>query len=188
MPVRWQDLCDRQPRLAELARQRLIVPGVLLVVTVRRDGTPRLSPVEPWLMDGELWLSMMWASRKAGDLARDERILVHSIVTGRDGAEGEVKLRGAAKSVDDKEIQQHYADQVSAALGWSPEPGRFHLFRIAIDEVTMIRYDDASGDQHVVLWPRGEEFLRRGTSATSVGDPQPTRQVLVDEPGTPASR
>ena len=58
--MRWQDLCDRQPRLAELARQRLIAPGVLLVVTVRRDGTPRLSPVEPWLMDGELWLSMMF--------------------------------------------------------------------------------------------------------------------------------
>jgi hypothetical protein len=186
--VRWQDLCDRQPRLAELARQRLIVPGVLLVVTVRRDGTPRLSPVEPWLMDGELWLSMMWGSRKAGDLARDDRILVHSIVTGRDGAEGEVKLRGEARSVDDEATQQRYADQVSAALGWSPEPGRFHLFRIAIDEVTMIRYDDASGDQHVVLWPRGEEFVRRGTSATSVGEPEPTRQVLVDEPGPRASR
>jgi hypothetical protein len=182
--VRWQDLGDRQPRLAELARQRLIVPGVLLVVTVRRDGTPRLSPVEPWLMDGELWLSMMWGSRKAADLARDERVLVHSIVTGRDGAEGEVKLRGAAMPVDDREIQRRYADQVSAALGWSPEPGRFHLFRVAIDEVTVIRYDDASGDQHVVLWPRGEEFVRRGTSATSVGEPEPTRQVLVDEPGT----
>ena len=52
--------------------------------------------------------------------------LVHSIVTGRDGAEGEVKLRGVAKNVDTPEIQQRYANQVSAALGWSPEPGRFH--------------------------------------------------------------
>ena len=184
--MRWQDLCDRQPRLAELARQRLIEPGVLLVVTMRRDSTPRLSPVEPWLMDGELWLSMMWGSRKAADLGRDERILVHSIVTGRNGAEGEVKLRGVAKNVDTPEIQQRYANQVSAALGWSPEPGRFHLFRVAIEEVAVIRYDDASGDQHVVLWPRGEEFLRRGTSATRVGEPELTRQVLVDEPDAAA--
>src|SRR6478672_3252620 len=82
--VRWQELCDRQPRLGELARQRLIEPGVLLVVTLRRDGTPRLSPVEPWLMDGELWLSMLWGSLKARDLHRDARILVHSIVTNRE--------------------------------------------------------------------------------------------------------
>jgi hypothetical protein len=184
--MRWQDLCDRQPRLAELARQRLIEPGVLLVATVRKDGTPRLSPVEPWLMDGELWLSMMWGSLKAADLARDQRVLVHSIVTGRDGGEGEIKVRGAAVTVDDRETQQRYADQVSAALGWSPEPGRFHLFRVAIDDVTVISYDEATADQHVVLWPRGEEFVRRGTSATSVGEREPTRQWLVDEPGPAA--
>jgi hypothetical protein len=181
--VRWQDLCDRQPRLAALARQRLIETGVVLVVTLRRDGTPRLSPVEPWLMDGELWLSMMWGSRKAADLARDDRVLVHSTVTTRDGAEGEVKLRGTVVAVDHVETQQRYAEQVSAALGWSPEPGRFHLFRVVIDEVTMIRYEEASGDQHVVLWPRGEEFVRRGTSATSVGEREPTQQLLVDEAG-----
>jgi hypothetical protein len=179
--VRWQDLCDRQPRLADLARQRLIEPGVLLVVTLRRDGTARLSPVEPWLMDGELWLSMMLGSRKAADLARDERVLLHSIVTARDGAEGEVKLRGTVRSVDDRETHQRYAEQVSAALGWSPEPGRFHLFRVVIDEVTVIRYQESNGDQYVVLWPRGEEFVRRGTSATSVGEREPTRQLIVDE-------
>jgi hypothetical protein len=179
--MRWQDLCDRQPQLAELAQQRLVQPGVLLVVTVRRDGTPRLSPVEPWLMDGDLWLSMMWGSRKAADLARDPRVLVHSIVTGRDGDEGELKVRGVVESVDDETTQRRYADQVSAALGWSPEPGRFHLFRVVIDEVTFIRYDDATGDQHVVLWPRGEEFIRRGTSATSVGEREPIRRLLVED-------
>jgi hypothetical protein len=49
--------------------------------------------------------------------------------------------------------------------------------------VTVIRYDEPTGDQHVVRWPRGEEFVRRGTSATSVGEREPTHQVLVDEPG-----
>ena len=181
--MRWQDLCERQPQLAELAHTRLVEPGVLLVVTVRRDGTPRLSPVEPWLMDGELWLSMMWGSRKAADLARDPRLLVHSIVTDRDGGEGELKVRGVGEPVDDATTQRRYADEVSAALGWSREPGRFHLFRVVIDEVTFIRYDDATGDQHVVLWPRGEEFLRRGTSATSVGEREPIRRLLVDEAG-----
>ena len=92
--MRWTELEQRQPNLAEVGRQRLIDPGVLLVATIRRDGTPRLSPVEPYVLDGDLLLSMMWQSRKAMDLHRDRRILVHSTVTSRDGGEGEFKLRG----------------------------------------------------------------------------------------------
>lgn len=42
--MQWQELEERQPRLAALGRARLLDPGVVLVATVRRDGTPRLSP------------------------------------------------------------------------------------------------------------------------------------------------
>ena len=62
--MRWVDVQQQQPRLGQVAQDRLITPGVLLVVTIRRDGTPRLSPVEPFVLDGELWLSMMLGSRK----------------------------------------------------------------------------------------------------------------------------
>jgi hypothetical protein len=64
-------------------------------------------------------------------------------------------------------------------LGWSPEPGRFHLFAVAIEEVTFIRYGDATGDQHVARWPPPREFIRRGTSATSLGDPEPASEIIV---------
>ena len=84
----WLEMERRQPRLAELGRQRLLDPGVVLIGTIRRDGTPRLSPVEPWIMDGVLWLSMMWQSMKAADLLRDSRILVHNAVSNRDGQDG----------------------------------------------------------------------------------------------------
>ena len=148
------------------------------MVTIRGDGSPRLSPVNPFVLDGRLWLSMMWRSRKATDLLRDPRILVHSIVTGRDGGQGELKVRGSARQESGPELQRRYAAAVSASLGWAPEPGRFHLFRIDIDEVTFIRYDDATGDQYVVMWPSAREFVRRGTSATSVGDPEPRTEIL----------
>lgn len=52
--MRWHDLGESDPRLADLARERLVDPGVLLVVTIRRDGSPRLSPVEPLVLDGDL--------------------------------------------------------------------------------------------------------------------------------------
>jgi hypothetical protein len=145
--VRWDDLEQDAPQLAELANRRLIAPGVLLVATIRLDGTPRLSPVEPLTFEGDLWLSMMWQSRKASDLLRDDRLLVHSSVTTREGTEGEVKLRGRAIAVEDLNARRRYCDAV-AVLGWSPEEPWFHLFRVEIDDVTLIRYAQA-GDQYV---------------------------------------
>jgi len=169
----------RQPRLAALGIQRLIDPGVVLVATIRRDGSPRLSPVEPFIMDGMLLLSMLWQSRKADDLLRDARILVHSIVATRDGGDGEFKVRGTARVEDDSQLQSRYAAGVAASLGWKPEPGRFHLFSIDIESVVVIRYNNPTGDQYVATWPSGGEFLRRETSATSVGEPEPVHELLA---------
>lgn len=177
--MRWLEMAARQPHLAELGRRRLVEPGVVLVATIRRDGTPRLSPVEPYILDADLWLSMLWRSTKARDLARDPRILVHNAITSRDGGEGEFKVRGHAIATTDTEMQRRYADAVAEALGWRPEPGRFHLYAVDIDEITFIRYDDATGDQFVARWPEGTEFVRRGTSATSVGTPQPHGELLL---------
>ena len=176
--MRWSDLVHDEPALAELGRQRLADPGVVLVGTIRRDGSPRISPVEPLLWDGDLWLSMLLGSRKAADLRRDSRVLVHNVVTSRDGTVGEYKVRGRAVPVDDHTRQVGYAEQVRSRLGWEPVPGRFHLFRVELQDVTVIRYDDASGDQFVTRWPPGREFVRRGTSATSVGPPEPRHELL----------
>lgn len=179
--MRWSDLVRRQPRLADIARTRLLEPGVVLVATIRRDGTPRLSPVEPFVLEDELWLSMLWGSRKAADLRRDRRVLVHSIVTSREGGDGELKLRGQAWAEEDVATQQRYADAVAADLGWEPVVGRFHLLRVEIGSVDYIRYEQPSGDQYVVRWPAGDEYVRRLTSATSVGVAERVSGVLVDE-------
>ena len=177
--MRWAELEQTEPRLVTVMQRRLIEPGVLLLVTLRRDGTPRLSPVEPFVLDGDLWLSMLWQSRKAADVQRDPRVLLHSVITSRDGREGEIKLRGSAEAVSDLGVQERYARAVGAALGWTPEVGRFHLFRVEVEDVTALRYDDRTGDQFVSRWPAGEEFVRRGTSATSVGAPQPRHDLLT---------
>ena len=45
--MRWNEFELEQSKLAELGRRRLGDPGVVLVGTIRSDGSPRLSPVEP---------------------------------------------------------------------------------------------------------------------------------------------
>jgi hypothetical protein len=176
--MRWADLEAKQPRLAELGRRRLTDPGVVLVATIRLDGTPRVSPVEPLLWGKDLWTLMGLGSWKVHDLLRDDRILVHSIVTNREGSEGEYKVRGRAVTEEDPTVLIACAQEVTARLGWTPEVGRFHLFRIDIEDVTSIRWDDRTNDQFVTRWPMGVEFVRRGTSATSHGPPAPMTDLL----------
>ena len=38
--MKWSELERRQPRLADLGRQRLLDPGVVLVATIPRDARP----------------------------------------------------------------------------------------------------------------------------------------------------
>jgi hypothetical protein len=95
--------------------------------------------------------------------------------------QGEFKIRGTTSAEQEPVVQRRYAQEVASSLGWSPEPGRFHLFAVSIGEVAFIRYDDATGDQHVAMWPPAREFVRRGTSATSVGEPEPVSDILTGD-------
>jgi hypothetical protein len=92
------------------------------------------------------------------------------------------ELERRQPALADPDIQVRYAAAVGASLGWTPEPGRFHLFAVAISQVTFIRYDDATGDQHVASWPPAREFVRRGTTATSLGEPEPVHDILTPDP------
>jgi general stress protein 26 len=175
--MRWAEIERRQPRLAEVGRQKLAEPGVVLVGTVRKDGTARISPVEPFFWEGDLWLPMGLGSTKARDLQREPRVLVHSIVTSRDGRAGEYKVRGEATLETDRSLNQRIAAAIAEQLGWRPEVGEFHLFRVAVDDITFIRWGE-DNDQYVTRWPEGGEYVRRGTSATSVGPPEPVADLL----------
>jgi hypothetical protein len=174
----WQTLREDDPHLAQRGEHLLLDPGVVLVGTTRRDGTPRLSPVEPLLHDGELWLCMMLHSTKARDLLRDPRVLVHNIVTSKDGAGGEFKVRGTVREVTDPAAQRRFAEEVARRLGWRAEPGWSHLFVVDVADATFLRYDSATGDQYGARWPGGRRWLRRHTSQTSVGEPEPTDAVF----------
>lgn len=174
--MRWKEFEEKEPRLAAIAQERLFGPRVVLVGTQRRDGSARLSGCEPLLMEGDLWLSMM-DSPKVEDLRRDPRVLVRSAIT-TPGNEIEILLRGKAVSVGDREVQQRYADAVASALHWRPELGLFNLFRIDLEDVTYIHFDEP-GDQHVARWPAGIEYRREHLTPTSYGPREPAAGVLA---------
>ncbi len=83
--MNWQGFAAVAPGLAAMGEERFERTGLALVGTLRKDGWPRISPVEPYIVDGELMLGMMWRSRKALDLLRDPRVVVHSTTCNREG-------------------------------------------------------------------------------------------------------
>lgn len=151
--------------LATLARERFEDSGLILLGTLRRHGHPRISPVEPLIVEGRLYLGMMWHSMKALDLRRDQRCVVHSLVTVREGSEGDVKLYGRALEISDPDERRRYGDALFAAIGWRPT-GDFHLFALDIDEVGYFRVEGTS--HRVWHWRPGEPLgpleTRPGTS------------------------
>jgi hypothetical protein len=176
--MRWSEFAALQQVRAAVAHDQLIKPGVVLAGTTRRDGSARISGVEPLIVNGELWLSMMSSSAKARDLHRDPRILVHSIVASRYPL-AEIMMRGTARAETRPDLQQRYAAEVQAHLGWQPVPGEFVLFAVDVSDVTYIGHDAGSNAQHVARWPAGEEYLRPALTPTTLGPPEPVTRLLA---------
>ena len=148
MTATWQEFAFLAPELAAIGEAQFARTGLALAGTLRRDGWPRISPVEPFIANGQLYLGMMWRSVKALDLLRDPRCLVHSTVSDRHGNEGEFKVYGRAVEVADLEERRRFADAVYEAIGFRPEEPEFHCFSIAIESVVFSRLE-------------GEEFQRQ---------------------------
>jgi hypothetical protein len=129
--MHWSDISARQPALGAVADRLLIEPGVLLAGTIRRDGTARISGVEPLVLDGDLWLSMMSGSAKCRDLGRDPRVVLNSVITSP-SPPAEIKVRGTARAVTGQERQERYAAAVRDQIGWQPVPGQFTLFIVEV--------------------------------------------------------
>ncbi len=146
----WSEFEKVAPEIAQLGEERFDRSGVVLVGTVRKDGSPRISPVEPLITQGQLLLGMMWRSKKALDLIRDPRCVVHSTISNRDGSEGEFKLRGSAVDVPDPDMRERYSEALYEKIEWRPkEP--YHLFSVDIESAAFIVYQNDK--QSVRRWP-----------------------------------
>lgn len=159
---RWAEFAEAAPELAELGKERFARAGIVLVGTIRKDGTPRISPVEYYEVEGHLLLGMMWQSFKAKDLRRDPRCVVHSVVTNRSGNEGEFKLRGRAVAIDDSALREAYGDATEAEIDWRPT-GPFHLFSLDIEEAAFVIYE--GDEQRTTRWTKEAGVTRKVGSA-----------------------
>lgn len=115
--MNWCDLETTAPEIAQLGKERLDKARVALLATLRKDGSPRISPVGPFLTQGHLIFGAMSWSLKTRDLLRDPRCVLHSAISSADSGEGELKLYGRAIEADDQ-----IRDSCRKAGGSSDQP------------------------------------------------------------------
>ena len=121
--------------MAALGEERFERTGLVLIGTIRKNGWPRISPVEPLITDGHLYFGMIWKPQKGLDLLRDPRCTVHSVISSRDASEGEFKVYGRGVEIQDLEVRRHYADALYEKMGWKPEEPEYHLFSVDVENV-----------------------------------------------------
>ena len=152
----WRKFAAGAPDMAEFGREEFEHQRVAVIGTIRRDGSPRLGNVEPCILDGELYLGMLWHSHKALDLRRDPRIVLRNAICSSTGNERELTLSGRAIEIHQPDVRRRYQMAVAHKIAWR-EP-HFHLFAVDIERASMIRY--GHGQQSVKLWPQGIAFER----------------------------
>jgi len=152
--VTWQDLEVAAPEIAHLGRESLDRAQVALLGTLRKDGSPRISPVEPYFTEGNLLFGAMAWSLKVRDLVRDPRCVLHSAITGPDAGEGELKLYGRAIETDER-LRDACVD--GWWIGRPRESAR--VFSLSIDEALFVNWDYQGGEMVITRWSR-ERGLR----------------------------
>jgi hypothetical protein len=155
----WDGFARACPELARIAEDRFARDQLAVLGTLRRDGSPRISPCEVDFAEGHLFLGMMWRSMKALDLLRDPRTVVHSVTLNKDGTDGDVKLYGRAIEVTDAALRAAFRKAILARIDWAPEEPSYHLFSLDIDRAAFIVFQ---GGQHRVLaWDQERGLMRR---------------------------
>jgi hypothetical protein len=149
----WRDVELGAPEIAQLGLARLNSARVALLGTLRPGGSPRISPIEPYIAGGQLLIGAMAWSAKASDLRRDPRYVLHSAVTGPDSGEGELKLYGSAVEAG-QNLRAAAADAWWRA--WAPD--KAVVFTLHIGQAAFIDWDTGHGLMTVHRWSPGSGY------------------------------
>jgi predicted pyridoxine 5'-phosphate oxidase superfamily flavin-nucleotide-binding protein len=156
--MRWEEFAVACPEIADRADERFRMQELCMLGTLRADGSPRISPCELEWAEGHLILGMMWQSRKARDLLRDPRCVLHTCTTDQMGTEGDAKIYARAMNIEDPDLRQAYRVSVKARIDWAPEEPNFHAFSVDVVSAGFITFAEP---KTVIAWDpdRGTRVL-----------------------------
>ena len=138
----WSTFASDAPELATVVQGVLKRHGFAFAGTIRRDGSPRISPVEVHISDERLFVVFIPRTAKAHDLDRDPRITLQSPIASA-GAPGlEVKLQARAIDVLDPDPRAAMAASVEETSGWRPGK-KWRYCELLLSSVAVLDWIDA---------------------------------------------
>ncbi|MGW4247515.1 pyridoxamine 5'-phosphate oxidase family protein [Nocardia sp. NPDC004722] len=166
----WTEFVAAAPRISSVFTRRHAATGNLcMLATLRKDGFPRISPIEPRIFEGQLWVAGMPNTTKFADLARDPRFCLHTATVDTHVGDGDAKLFGTVHDVQDLELHRRWADHLYAESGFDLRGRRFAPF-YAADLTGASSLEIVDGRMEVLAWKPG----------------QPEHVVEVGDQGEPA--
>lgn len=149
--ARWQEIEETAPEFATALAARLDAHVHKTIATLRKDGSPRISGIETFIADGDLWVGSMPRARKAIDLRRDPRYALHSGSEDPPDWSGDGKVSGRVEEVTDPDRRI----ALFRTRGSDPPSPESHLFRLDIDEAVLVGLDAERTKLVIQLWRPG---------------------------------
>lgn len=152
----WNDFAAEAPHISEIfARRHAATGNLCMLATLRSDGSPRISPVEPRMFGGHLVIVGMPGTTKFTDLERDPRFCLHTATVDTHVSEGDAKLWGSAVNLQDKDFHQGFTDDLFEESGFDLRGTEFDPFFVA--DITSASSVEIEGDQlKITIWKPGE--------------------------------
>ncbi|HWL97203.1 MAG TPA: pyridoxamine 5'-phosphate oxidase family protein [Nocardioidaceae bacterium] len=154
--VAWKDFTDEAPGIAEVFVRRHSATGKLcMLATIRSDGYPRISPMEPRIFEDRLVLAGMPGTTKFRDLGRDPRFCLHTATVDPYVGEGDVKLWGEVRNAQDRDLHARFADDLFEDAGLDLRGQVFDPFYVAdLTGASSVQF--ANEALTITIWKPGE--------------------------------
>lgn len=126
-----------------------------MLATIRSDGFPRISPIEPQIFEDQLLIVGMPGTLKFRDLERDPRFCLHTATVDTYVTDGDVKLWGTVSDIPQKDVHQRFATALFEKSGMDLRGQEFdHLYAADLVGASSIE----SGGDHltITIWRPGE--------------------------------
>ncbi|MGH3626269.1 MAG: pyridoxamine 5'-phosphate oxidase family protein [Sciscionella sp.] len=152
----WTEFVAGAPHIAGIFSRRHAATGKLcMLATLRSDGYPRISPFEPRVFEGHLWISGMPNTLKFRDLARDPRFSLHTATIDTHVSDGDVKLWGVVHDVPDKALHQRYAELLYSEIGLDLRGSEFeHFYAADLEGASSV--EAGGGHLDITIWKSGQ--------------------------------
>jgi hypothetical protein len=154
--VTWKEFADEAPGIAEIFRRRHAATGNLcMLATIRSDGYPRISPIEPNIFEEHLVIVGMPNTTKFTDLGREPRFCLHTATVDTWISDGDVKLWAKAVNLTDRDFQSRFAQDLYERTKMDLRNEVFDPFYVSdITGASSIELED--NQLKIMIWKPGE--------------------------------